>query len=128
MSNIQVSYFCASSVLFLFFLCVWLALLVFCSCCFRLLFERSKESLDHTICIKIGNERSTWTWGQTVVPDDVPRVFDPLIAFGAEVQLLVMIQLMVHIDRKCIVFCFCSVLFLLHAWLLKIIKKGLFWR
>ena len=125
-----------------------MALFVFCSCCFRLLLERTKESLDHTICIKIRNERSTWTWGQTVVPNDVPRVFDPLIAFGAKLQILVIIQLLVHIDRKCIVFCFCFVLFLAHACLLKkrqsslcynkmvkskrnrskIQKKGLFWR
>ena len=28
-----------------------------------------------------------WTWCQSVVPNDVPRDFGPVIAFGAKVQI-----------------------------------------
>ena len=42
----------------------------------------------HIVCIKSGKRAQyLWTWRQSVVPNDVPRDFGPVIAFGAKVQI-----------------------------------------
>ena len=83
MCNISVSYFCASTVFFLFCLLklfVFVVVFVFCS-------REQKSAQIILFAEKEENERSTWTRGQTVVANDVPRVFDPLMGFGAKVQI-----------------------------------------
>ena len=49
---------------------------------------RWREYLWHWICIKTRNRAQyLWTWCQSVVPNDVPRDFGPVIAFGAKFQI-----------------------------------------
>ena len=49
---------------------------------------KKKNYAKHIICIESGKwAQYLWTLCQSVVPNDVPRDFGPVIAFGAKVQI-----------------------------------------
>ena len=37
--------------------------------------------------LRMRKQNTNWTWRQSVVPNDVPRDFGPVIAFGAKVHI-----------------------------------------
>ena len=44
-----------------------------------------EEYPEHVICIKTGKwAQYLWTWRQSVIPNEVPRDFSPVIAFGTK--------------------------------------------
>ena len=49
---------------------------------------RKKDYPENVICIKREEwAQYLWTWRQSVVPNDVPRDFGPVIAFGAKFHI-----------------------------------------
>ena len=49
---------------------------------------QKKKHPQHIIWIERGKwAQYLWTWRQSVVPNDIPRDFGPVIAFGAKFQI-----------------------------------------